>query len=223
MVANCNFEKTNCGLERITILYAVALILGLEDALSALFNALFNTSGVALARASELIAYFMIALVVVLRMFWAISNVHRYFEFRVKTDGTGRYLATRLVMLQFFLLLIQSTLILAMCEAFQLFAEGKRGPLLFFWFSIGTILFNGIWLCLLVADRPNKEPERTWSTNNLVCGGFAVFVLAGSMMLALPLYLTASTVAGLLVVNSLIDLLSTSRSYFDDRPLDTLA
>jgi membrane protease YdiL (CAAX protease family) len=198
------------GLELFFAMYAVGLVLGIEQTSQALYNDVQRQWAKQFdATFIWDVGLFIAILLLIVRFFWSTGNIRRAL-LRRRSKAEVPYLIFHLPVL-----LIQGVLVLFVCFAFVDYIGGKASAFgIILWFVIATA-WNAIWLKCLLGWKWYM-PESFWVLNNL---GFA---LVASLFLALnhwnyvsPSLLLSAFVATSLV-SSLLDLTKTANSYLNE-------
>lgn len=199
------------GLELFFAMYAVALVLGLEEVSKALYTKVVQ-QGPTPTSALHLGVTFGLCLAILLlivRFFWSTGNIRRAVS-RTKTVKHRQYLVIHLPVL-----LIQSVLVLFVCFSFVDYASAKvTGAWVQALFLLAT-LWNALWLCTLVG-RKWEMPEALWLRNNFA------FVAVGTILFIPNHFGYLSTDSTLLVfvivsvLSSVLDLWTTAQTYLTE-------
>lgn len=198
------------GLELFFAMYAVGLVLGIEQISQALYGDL-RRQLVGQFRADFIldVGLFVAILLLIARFFWSTGNIRRALQ-RDRTKSDARYLIFHLPVL-----LVQGVFVLFVCFSFVDYIDAKVSEAaVIMWFLVATF-WNAVWLASLLTPRW-QMPESFWALNNIV-----FVVVAGGLLVlnrfswATPREMLSAFVA-LSVFSSLLDLTKTANSYLSE-------
>ncbi len=202
------------GLQLFYAMYAVTLVLGIQDISDALYKS-FKTlfSGVHDIEYVALnTALFLGILLLAVRFFWSTGNIRRAW---VRSERPGHRIAPVFIVIHLPILLLQGVFVLFLCSAFS-DGGGSIAPAnpITFWFIFVTGR-NATWLCMLTWPKA-AWPEKFWLFNNLalvILGTLLLFALhigCLSELAALAIFAVLS------VSSSILDLWQTAPAYLSD-------
>ena len=206
-------------------IYGISLIVGFERLGDSIYSLALSYFGEAPALPAARFLLILLAITVAfvgMRFFWAVDNVLRFID---DCKGKKRVPHKQLVAIHYPVLFLHSFVFFFICrlhlDMSDPIASGHAHPYFFVYVSAALLIGNGIWLRALARGRDCRNRELPWSTNNLICGATMV-CFAGMLQ-----HCGATTAAVLwmsffvLLCNSLIDILNTSRSYVQDSDVPT--
>lgn len=222
----------------IRFLFAVVIALGLENLASALYRYIdtHSISGLAAGPFWQLVFLVSIPCILVMRMM-AIGIGPQEF-FKIKRGKNSDVSLRTVLIIDYPVILIQAFLLYFMLAAAGDFidrsADGYTvGPESFLRFGAFQIMLNGVWLIWLSFRAAGFGVSSVWSLNNIFFGTLMVLIVdstsqtpiimsgeVGSSLAGLfatvPIAATTagSALAFLILLNSLIDLLTTADIYF---------
>lgn len=202
------------GLQLFYAMYAVTLVLGIQDISDALyksFKTLFSGKG-DLEHVAVNTALFLGILLLTVRFFWSTGNIRRAW---VRSEHYAHKIAPVFIVIHLPILLLQGVFVLFLCSAYSDGAGSiAAAQPIIFWFIFVTA-WNAIWLSTLVWKQW-QWPETFWIGNNLA------LVLMGAILLT-ALYLgclreiAALSIFAILSIGSgVLDLWKTADSYLSD-------
>jgi len=191
-------------------MYAVGLVLGMQQTSQALYNDI-QRQWAGHLKASLIIdvGLFIAILLLIIRFFWSTGNIRRALM-RRNSKAEAPYLIFHLPVL-----LVQGILVLFVCFAFVDYIGEKVSAFnIILWFLIAT-MWNAIWLSCLLGEKWHM-PESFWLLNNLAFSVISSAILAlnhwgyGSASLLIGAFIFAS------LASSLLDLARTASSYLSE-------
>lgn len=198
------------GLELFFAMYAVGLVLGIEQTSQALYND-FQKQWADQLKLSLVydVGLFVAILLLIVRFFWSTGNIRRALA-RGGPKSDVHYLVFHLPVL-----LIQGVLVLFVCFSFVDYTNGKVTAFaVISWFLIATA-WNAFWLKFLLGNT-RLMPESFWLANNvaLVVLSIGLLALAHWGYVTLTVLLAVFVIAS--VLSSLLDLTKTANSYLSE-------
>jgi hypothetical protein len=202
------------GLQLFYAMYAVTLVLGIQDISEALYKSLKTlfTTLPDISHVAVNAALFAAILLLIVRFFWSTGNIKRAWVRSKDRDGQ---IATLYIVIHLPILLFQGVLVLFLCFAYvDESASVAAGKPVIFWLVIVTV-WNAIWLWSLIGWK-KEWPEALWIGNNIALAIAGAALLLAISSGCLPELLGLAIFAGFSITSSVFDLWKAAHSYLSD-------
>jgi hypothetical protein len=202
------------GLQLFYAMYAVTLVLGIQDISDALYKGIkkFTAAEIDLSGLIVNCALFIGILLLIVRFFWSTGNIRRAW---LRSKRGSDRVAPLFLVIHLPGLLFQGVLVLFLCFAYSDGAGSvpDARPVIFC-FAVATA-WNAIWLFALIRWEAHW-PEKLWIANNaaLVTGG--ALILLGLERDWVEELAALGIFAVLSILSSILDLWVAADSYLSD-------
>lgn len=192
--------------------YGVALVLGFKNVIESLYALSISMEVSGEIQVIKLMTGILLMLTMI-RFFWALGNIRRFI---VRNEPKLKNTRRHVVSFHFFILLLHAFVLFSLAKFSQdltVQSSVDYASSFFVFGYTGFLLFNSLWLMILIRGQNDKYPEKTWIINNIITSVATITIYVVIHILLSNCFYAFLFAFPLLLVNCLFDFIKTSSSY----------